>query len=95
MFIVYFDYMLSIARLSFYSSISLYSARSNIHGVSGRHCVSVVLIRYLPADGSYIPGYVVDRGCDSFIESLVVHSLNTGQVGSIYEGKQSLFLILP
>ena len=93
MFIVYFDYMLSIARLSLYSSISSYSARSNVHGVSGRHCVSVVIIRCLPADAPYIPGHVVDRGCDTPIESFVVHSPNIGQVGSSYEERQALFLI--
>jgi hypothetical protein len=48
MFIVYFDYMLRIARLSL--SISLYTARFKVHGVNGRHCVSVVLIRCLPGD---------------------------------------------
>jgi hypothetical protein len=32
MFIVYFDYMLSIARLSLCLSISSYSTRSNVHG---------------------------------------------------------------
>ena len=93
MFIVYFDYMLSIARLSLYSSISSYSARSNVHGVSGRHCVSVVLIRCLPMDAPYILGHVVDHGCDTPIESFVVHSLNIGQVGSSYEGSHALFLI--
>ena len=75
MFIVYFDYMLSIARLSLYSSISSYSARSNVHGVSGRHCVSVVLIHCLPTDAPYIRGHVVDHGCDTPVESFVVHSL--------------------
>ena len=93
MFIVYFDYMLSIARLSLYSSISSYSARSNVHGVSDRHCVSVVLIRCLAMDAPYIPGHVVDHGCDTPVESFVVHSLNIGQVGSSYEGRQALFLI--
>ena len=93
MFIIYFDYMLSIARLSSYSSISPYSAHSNDHGVSGRHCVGVVLIRCLPADTPYILGHVVDRGCDTPIESFVVHSPNIGQVGSSYEGRQALFLI--
>ena len=44
MFIVYFDYMLSIVRLSTCSCISSYSACSKVHGVSGRHGVSVVLI---------------------------------------------------
>jgi hypothetical protein len=59
-FIVYFDYMLSIARLSLYSNISLYSACSNIHGVSGRRCVNVVLICCLSTDAPYILGHVVD-----------------------------------
>jgi hypothetical protein len=93
MFIVYFNYMLSIDELSLYSSISSYSTRSNVHGVSGRHCVSVVLIRCLPTDAPYILGHVVDHGCDTPIESFVVHSLNIGQVGSSYEGRQASFLI--
>ena len=83
-FIVYFDYMLSISRLSLCSSISSYSARSNVH---------VVLICCLPMDAPYILGYVVDRECDTLVESFVVHSLNVGQVGSNYEGSQALFLI--
>jgi hypothetical protein len=74
MFIVYFDYMLSVARLSLYSSISSYSARSNVHGVSSRHCVSVELIRCLHADAPYILGHVVDCRCDTPVESFVVHS---------------------
>jgi hypothetical protein len=93
MFIVYFDYMLSIVRLSSCSSISSYSARSKVLGVSGRYCVSVVLIHCLPADAPYIPSHMVDHGCDTPIESVVVHSLNIGQVGSSYEGRQALFLI--
>ena len=94
MFIVYFDYMLSIARLSLYSSISSCSARSNVHGVSGRHCVSMVLICCLPADTPYISGHMVDRGCDTFVESFIVHSPNIGlQVGCGYYGRQALFLI--
>ena len=80
MFIIYFDYILSIARLSLYlySSISSYSARSDVHGVSGRHCVSMVLICCLPADTTYILGHVVDHGCDTLVESFVVHSSNIG-----------------
>ena len=93
MFIVYVDYMLSIARLLLYSSISSYSTRPNAHGVSGRCCVSVVLICCLLVDAPYIPGHVVDRGCDTPIESFVVHSPNIGQVGSSYEGRHALFLI--
>jgi hypothetical protein len=78
MFIIYFDYILSIASLSLCLCISSYSARSDVHGVSGRYCVSVVLIRCLPADTPYIPGHVVDRGCDTHIESFGVHTLNIG-----------------
>jgi hypothetical protein len=93
LFIIYFDYMLSIARLSLCSSISSYSAHSGVHGVSGRHCVRVMLIHCLPTDAPYILGHVVDHGCDSPIESFVVHSSNIGQVGSSYKGRQALFLI--
>ena len=85
MFIVYFDYILSIASLSLCLCISSYSARSGVHGVSGRHCASVVLIRCLPTDTPYIPGHVVDHGCDTPVESFVVHTPNIGQVGSSYE----------
>jgi hypothetical protein len=86
MFIVCFDYMLSIARLSLCLCISSQSISSNVHGVSGRHCVSMVLICCLPADAPYIPGHVVDHECDILIESFVVHSPNVGEVGSSCEG---------
>jgi hypothetical protein len=76
MFIVYFDYILSIIRLLSCSPISSYSAHSKDPWVSGRHCVSVVLIHCLPADTPYILGHVVDHGCDTPIESFVVHSPN-------------------
>ena len=78
MFIVYFDYMLSIVRLSSCLCISSYSACSKVHGVSGRHCVSVVLIRCLPVDTPYILGHVVDHRYDTPVESFVVHSPNIG-----------------
>ena len=94
MILVYFDYILSIVGLSIYSCISSYSARFDVHGVSGRHCVSMVLIRCLPTDTPYIPSHVVDHGCDTPIESFIVHSPNIGlQVGSSYERRQALFLI--
>ena len=91
MFIVYFDYMLRIARLSLCSSISSYSTRSNVHGVSGRHCVSMVLICCLPTDAIYIPGHVVDRGCDTPVKSFVVHSPFVEHVEHNCEGRQALF----
>ena len=46
--------------------------------VGGQHCVSMVLICCLPADTPYIPGHVVDHGCDTPVESFVVHSPNIG-----------------
>ena len=82
MFVIYFDYMLSIVRLSSCSCISLYITCSKVHGVSGRHCVSMVLIHYLPMDAPYILDRVVDWGCDTPVESFVVHSPNIEQVGS-------------
>jgi hypothetical protein len=78
LFIVYFDYILSIVRMSLYLSIRSYSAHSLISWVSDRHCVSVVLIRCLPVNVPYILGHVVDRGSDTPVESFVVHSLNIG-----------------
>ena len=65
MFMVYFDYMLSIVGLSLCSCISLYSAHSKDPWVGGRHCVSVVLIRCLLMDTPYILGHVVDCGFDT------------------------------
>ena len=78
MFMVYFDDMLSIVGLSLCSYISLYSAHSKDPWVGDRHCVSVVLIRCLAADTPYISSHVVDRGCDTLVESFVVHSPNIG-----------------
>ena len=75
MFIVYFGYMLSITSLSLYPCISSYSAHSKDPWVGGRHYVCVVLIHCLPMDTPYILGHVVDRGCDTPVESFVVHSL--------------------
>ena len=42
--------------------------------LSGGHYVSMVLRYYLPADAFYTLGHVVDRGCDTPVESFVVHS---------------------
>jgi hypothetical protein len=53
MFIVYFDYMLSIVGLSSYLCLSSYSIHSNDHRVGGRDHVSMVLICYLPANTLY------------------------------------------
>jgi hypothetical protein len=93
LFIVYFDYILSIVRMSLYSSIKSYSADSLISWVSGQHCVSVVLIHCLPANALYILGDVVDHESDTPIDSFVVHSPNIGQIGPSCEGRFALFLI--
>jgi hypothetical protein len=70
MFIVYFDYVLSIYSLLLCLCISSYSAYSKVHGVGGRDHVSMVLICYLPVNTLYILGHVVDRGYDTTVESL-------------------------
>jgi hypothetical protein len=81
MIIIYFDYISSTVRLYLYSSTCSYSTHSCDQRVSGRHCVSVVLIRCLLVDAPYIPEYqVVDRGCDISIESSIVHSPNIGLI---------------
>ena len=61
--------------------------------LSGRHCLSMVLKYCLPTDAQYILGHVVDRECDTLIESFVVHSLFVEQVEHGCEGRQALFLI--
>jgi hypothetical protein len=92
LFIVYFDYMPSIVRMSLYSNIRSYSAHSLTSWVSGQHRVSMEF-RRLPANAPYIPGHVVDRESDTPVESFVVHSPNIGQAESGYEGRLALFLI--
>ena len=79
MFIVCFDYILGIARIII-MFMHKFAKRSLLctYGVSGRHCVSMVLIRCLPMDTPYILGHVVDHGCDTPVESFVVHSLDIG-----------------
>ena len=61
--------------------------------LSGRYYVSMVLRYCLPADAFCTLGHVIDHGCDTPVESFVVHSPNIRQVGSSYEGRQALFLI--
>ena len=46
--------------------------------LSGRHYVSMVIRYCLPMDALCTLGQVVDRGCDTPIESFVVHSSNIG-----------------
>ena len=74
MFIVYFNYMLGIARVII-MFMHKFAKRSLLctYGVSGRHCVSMVLIHCLPTDAPYISDHVVDCKGDSLVESFVVH----------------------
>ena len=60
--------------------------------LSGQHYVSVVLKYYLPTDAFYTLGHVVDRRCDTPIESFVVHFLFVEQVEPGCEVSQALFL---
>jgi hypothetical protein len=78
MSVVYFDYMLSIVSLSLCLYISSCSAHPNDHRVGDRDHVSMVLICYLPTNTLYIPGHVVDRMCNTTVESFVVYSPNIG-----------------
>jgi hypothetical protein len=42
--------------------------------LSGRHYISMVLRYYLSADALYMLGLVVDHGCDTPVESFVIHT---------------------
>ena len=53
----------------------------------------MVLKYCLPTDALYILGHVVDRECDTLVESFVVHSPFVEQVEADCEGNQALFLI--
>jgi hypothetical protein len=63
--------------------------------LSGMYYVSIVLRYYLPADALYIPGHVVDRGCDTPVESFVVHSPCIEQVEPSCDGRAGSVLKLP
>jgi hypothetical protein len=63
-------------------------------GLSGQHYVSMVLRYGLPADAFCTLGHVVNHGCETLVESFVVHSPFVEQVERGCEGRQALFLIL-
>jgi hypothetical protein len=53
-----------------------------------------MVLRYcLPTDSLYMLGHVVDHGCDTPIESFVVHSPYVEQVEPGCEESLALFLI--
>ena len=95
MFLVYFDYMLGIVRviIMFMHRIAKRSFLL-MNGVSGRYCVSVVLIRCLPTDAPYIPDRVVDHEGDNLIESSIVHLPPVGQVGPGCDRSSQALLLL-
>jgi hypothetical protein len=79
MFIIYFDYILSIVSLSLCLCISLYNIHPNkIPWMGGGDHVSMLLICYLPMNILYIRDHVVDCRCDTPVESFVVHSPSVG-----------------
>jgi len=80
MFIAYFNYIFSIVGLALCLYSYSYSAYPLNLGVGGKSCVSVVLRQCLFVNAPYVPGHVVDREGDNFIESYIVHSLNIGLV---------------
>jgi hypothetical protein len=79
----------SIVGLSSYLCLSSYNIHPNVHRLGGRDHVSVVFICYSPANTLYILGHVIDRGCDTPVESFVVHSPNIGHKSRPgYEGRE-------
>jgi hypothetical protein len=56
-------------------------------GLSGRHYVSMMLRYCLPAYAFCTLGHVVDHGCDTPVESCVVHSPFVEQVERGCEGR--------
>jgi hypothetical protein len=94
MFLVYFDYMLGIARLDLYSNIGSYSACSLNSWMSGKYCVGVMPIPYFPTIAPYIPDRVVGHGSDSPVESYIVHLLNVYCVEhNYYKERLAMFMI--
>ena len=61
--------------------------------LSGRHYVSMVLRYCFPTDALCTLGHVVDQGCDTPVESFVVHSPFVEKVEPDCEGSQALFFI--
>jgi hypothetical protein len=61
--------------------------------LSDRHYVSMVLRYCLPTDAFCTLGHMVDRGCDSLVESFVVHSPFVEHVEQYCDGRRAMFLI--
>ena len=94
MFLVCSSYMLDIVMIDdefmhmFAKLLAQYLSE-----LSGQHYVSMVLQYCLPADAFCTWGHVVDHGCDTPVESFVVHFPFVEQVEHGCEGRHALFLI--
>ena len=94
MFLVCSSYMLDIVMINdefmhmFTKRLAHYALE-----LSGRHYVSMVLRYCLHVDALCTLGHVVDHGCDTPIESFVVHSPFVEPVEHDCKGRQALFLI--
>ena len=84
LFLVYFDYMLSVARLELCLCIGLYSAYSLGRWVGDRYCIGEVPRPYLSAIIPYSLELEVDCESDSPIESFVFLLLIIGFVEHHY-----------
>ena len=95
MFLVCSSYMVDIVVIDdeFMHMFTKHLAQ-DAHGLSGQHYASMVLRYYLPMDAFCTLGHVVYRGCDTHVESFVVHSPFVEQVEPGCEGRQALFLII-
>jgi hypothetical protein len=94
MFLVYSSCMLDIVMIDdefMYMFAKLLAQCSS--ELSGRHYVSMVLRYYLPADAFCTLGHMVDRACDTPVESFVVQSPFVEQVERGCKEKQAMFLI--
>ena len=87
MFLVCSSYMLDIVMIDD-ESMHMFGKRlaQDVHGLSGRHYVSMVLRYCLPVDAFFTLSHVVDHGCDTLIGSFVVHSPFVEQVEHGCEG---------
>ncbi len=94
LFIAYLDSILCIVRMHSYSYIGLYSTHSLISWVGDEQHVSIVLRCGLFTNAPYILGSVVDRGCNTPVESFVVHTPNVGGVGSYYYFRRLAMILI-
>ena len=87
MFQVYSSYILDIVVIDD-EFMHMFAKRlaQDAHGLSGRHYVSMVLIYCLHVDAFCTLGHVVDHGCETPVESFVVHSSFVEQVKHGCEG---------